>query len=525
MPARQLRRAPNTRPDETATTEPADKPTPSSAARPPDPEGTAEDLPVRLEEAGITGPFLRPVGQAPVVDSIIGLLTIAIVFLTICNEWVTSSILTGAKLVTTAALIAALAVTVTRGRSIFVLVGIALTAGCMLIEDDWHDTIFAGLTASAFVASFFAALCTLRVAADSSPGIRRCGRFLAQQPPGRRYLALTAGGQLFALLLNYGAIALLGSLATASARDEPNEEIRKIRVRRMLLAIQRALVSILPWSPLSFAVAITTTLLPDTNWGDAFLPAFISGLMLAGIGYALDTIVKPRVSGPRPPLQVPEENWRSLWPLLALLLLMITVAGTLHFVTGIRIVGLVILIVPVVSLLWVALQARRARPLAAVVGRSVLFTTHDLPSYRGELTLLMMAAYIGTVGAHIALPAFSASGLHITNIPTPVLLVLLVWLVPLCGQFGMNPILAVSLFGPLLPSAAELGVSQTAVLLSLTGGWAITAATSPFTASTLLIGTLSGNTALHVGLKWNGVYALLCATALSAWVLIYAYVF
>ena len=483
-----------------------------------------EALPDRLEEqAGITGPFLRPVGKAPFIDAIIGSLGMAIVVVVALTEWVSSPVLTGTKAVLAVALIAALSCTVRRGRRMFVLVGVLLSVGCMLIEDDWADTILSGLNTAAFVAAFFAALCTLRVAADSSPGIRRCGRFLAQQPPGRRYLALTAGGQLFSLLLNYGAIALLGSLAAASARDEPNEEIRKIRIRRMLLAIQRSFVSILPWSPLSFAIAITTTLLPNASWGEVLLPCLVSGFMLAGIGYALDTIFKPRLTGPRPPRQAPDESWHSIAPLVVLLSLMIAVAGTLHFTTGIRIVGLVIFIIPVFSVLWVALQARRSRPLAAVVGRSVLFVTHDLPSYRGELTLLMMAGYIGTVGAHIAEPAFVASGLHLTAIPTPVLLVLLVWLVPIAGQFGMNPILFVSLIGPLLPDAAELGVSQAAVLLALTGGWAISGATSPFTASTLLIGSLSGTSALHVGWRWNGVYALLCCIALSAWVLIFAY--
>lgn len=481
-------------------------------------------MPERLAvEAGITGPFLRPLGKAPIIDDIIGLLCVAIVAVVALSEWMASPVLAGARAVLTVALIGTLFFTVRRGRRMFVLVGLVLSVGCMLIEADWADTILSGLNTAAFVAAFFSALCTLRLAADSSPGIRRCGRFLAQQPPGRRYLALTAGGQLFSLLLNYGAIALLGSLAAASARDEPNEEIRKIRIRRMLLAIQRSFVSILPWSPMSFAIAITTTLLPNASWGEVLLPCLISGFLLASIGYGLDTIFKPRLTGPRPPRKPPDESWHSIGPLLLLLVIMVTVAGSLHVLTGIRIVGLVIVIVPVVSVLWVALQARRARPVAAVVGRSVLFVTHDLPSYRGELTLLMMAGYIGTVGAHIAQPAFLASGLHLTAIPTPVLLVLLVWLVPLAGQFGMNPILFVSLIGPLLPDAAELGVSQAAVLLALTGGWAISGATSPFTASTLLIGSLSGTSALHVGWRWNGLYALLCAIALSAWVLIFAY--
>ena len=59
--------------------------------------------------------------------------------------------------------------------------------------------------------------------------------------------------------------------------------------------------------------------------------------------------------------------------------------------------------------------------------------------------------------------------------------------------------------------------------LPLTAGWGLSGATSPFTATTLITGSFAGETARHVGLKWNGLYSLLCAAALSVWVLIYAY--
>ena len=45
--------------------------------------------------------------------------------------------------------------------------------------------------------------------------IDRGGRYLVNQPPGRRYLALTFGGHIFGILLNMGGLALLASMLEA----------------------------------------------------------------------------------------------------------------------------------------------------------------------------------------------------------------------------------------------------------------------------------------------------------------------
>ena len=56
-----------------------------------------------------------------------------------------------------------------------------------------------------------------------------------------------------------------------------------------------------------------------------------------------------------------------------------------------------VLVVPVMALLWVAWQNRSQRPLVVAAGRARDYVTADLPGYRGEITLLMMAGFIGTL--------------------------------------------------------------------------------------------------------------------------------
>ena len=121
-------------------------------------------------------------------------------------------------------------------------------------------------------------------------------------------------------------------------------------------------------------------------------------------------------------------------------------------------------------------------------------------------------------------PVIRSAGLDLTIFPAWLVLVGLVWLVPITGQFGMNPILSVALIAPILPPAHAMGVDPSDIVVAITSGWALSGASSPYTATTLLVGSFGGVSALHVGLRWNGLYTALAALTLSAWVALLALV-
>lgn len=413
----------------------------------------------------------------------------------------------------------------TRGSRAFILVGLTLAAAAVLTGRGGWPAVAAATQKAAFIAAFFIALSLLRTAAAGAPSIARAGRYLAEQPPGRRYGALTLGGQLFALPLSYGAIQLLGQLAVASAAAEPDPEIQGHRRRRMLLAIQRAFVSTLAWSPLSFAIAISTAVIPGASWAQAVWPGLVTMLCFSGLGWAIDTAVKPRLSRPAPPRSGSTDTARAMRPLAVLLALLLATVLTLHLSFGIRIVGVVMVAVPAISILWIAAQARAQPGGPSFLARADSYMAVELPGYRGELTLLAMAGFIGTVGAPLLAPLVAALPVDPAAWPAGVILVALVWLIPLMGQIGMNPILAVTLIAPLLPSPAEMGVTPTAVIVAITAGWTLGGVTSPFTATTLLTGKFGGVSARHVGLVWNAPYVVAMLVTMSAWVLLYAALF
>ena len=454
----------------------------------------------------------------------VGLLLCAITALVICREWGVAEWTQPAKPFLVLVVVTILFFQVRWSRKAFVAVAMLISISLVATNTDWRGIITRGLETAAFIGAFFTALSTLRTVAQTSPAIQRAGTFLAGQPPGRRYVALTVGGQAFALLLNYGSIQLLGSLATANANSEPNLEIRRHRIRRMLLAIQRAFVSALPWSPLSFAVAITVSVIPDTSWSKALVPGLVTSFLLAGIGWSLDTIFKPRLTV-KPVRSAPVGTWATMLPLAVLLAVLLIGVVTLSALTQVRVVGIVAVLVPCIAVVWMLLQHWNENPVSTTCARIKTYVLQELPSYRGELTLLMMAGFIGTAGSQLFAPMMQAIGFDPSYLPSWIVLVSLVWIIPLAGQIGMNPILAVTLIAPLIPTATDLGVQPIAIVVAITSGWALSGASSPFTATTLLIGSFGGISATRVGLVWNGAYTLICGVVLSIWVIIFAYLF
>ncbi len=457
-------------------------------------------------------------------NRMVGLLLCTITVIVVCREWGVADWTQPAKPLLVLALVSILLFQVRWSRKAFIAVAVIISIALIATNTDWHAIIVRGLETAAFIGAFFTALSTLRTVAQTSQAIQQAGTFLAGQPPGRRYAALTVGGQAFALLLNYGSLQLLGSLATSSANAEPNLEIRRHRIRRMLLAIQRGFVSTLPWSPLSFAVAITISVIPDTSWGKALLPGLVTSVLLAGIGWSLDTIFKPRLTV-TPVRNAPVGTWATMLPLVALLAVLLAGVVTLSALTQVRVVGIVAVLVPIIAVVWMLLQHWDENPVSAAQGRIKVYVLQELPEYRGELTLLMMAGFIGTAGSQLFAPIVEATGFDLSYLPFWIILVMLVWIIPLAGQFGMNPILAVTLIAPLIPDAVDLGVQPTAIVVAITAGWALSGASSPFTATTLLIGSFGGISATRVGLVWNGAYTLICGIVLSFWVVAFACIF
>lgn len=408
-----------------------------------------------------------------------------------------------------------------RAPRVFLLIGLGLAVWALTSRADGLTGVWTAVGRGSFVVALYTALSAIRVAAMGSPAILACGRFLAGQRPGLRYIALSLGGHLFGLILLYGSIALLGSLSAEAAAREGDADLRRARLRRMLLAVGRGFAATLSWSPLGFSMAITTALVPGARWGAVVGPGLVTAALMVLVGWALDSAFKPRLARPAPERSPPQGGWlANLRPLIVLMATVVVGVAFLHQVTGVEVIGAVMSLVPAIAIGWVWIQGRAATGAgwAHVASRVSEFVRRDLPGYGGQIVLLFMAAFIGSLGAFVLVPLMPALGLDLGAVPPMVLLIAMVWIVPLTGQLGMNPILSVSLMIPMLPSPEQMGIAPAALVAAITGGWAISAATSPFTASVLLVGSYADVSPRRVGLVWNGPYALIMGVIVSVWV-------
>lgn len=455
----------------------------------------------------------------------IGLLLTGVLLTAIANEYAQAAWLGAASSLLAAATVAVAVVRGDRSQRIFALIGLGLVAWSAAALPGWRAATATALGRGGLVIALFTALTCLRGAAMRSPGIIACGRFLARQPPGRRYVALSIGGHLFGLVLMYGAIALLGSLAAESTRGDPDPRLGAQRTRRMMVAIQRGLASTLCWSPLGFSMIITLAVVPGARWSEAVAWCLISAALLLVGGWALDTAFKPRLKVP-PAVRPPEtERWlTALRPLLVLLAVVMAGVAALWKLTGVEIIGAVMTVVPLAAILWVALQPPAAGDSRLrSSGRHVAwFVGQELPAYRGQVVLLFMAGFIGSLGAALLVPMARAQGFDLSAVSPMLLLAAMVWVIPLTGQIGMNPILAVSLLVPLLPAPEAMGLSPVPLVVAITGGWALSATTSPFTASVLLAASIGGVSPQRAGIGWNGVYTLVMGSVMTAWAVLLA---
>jgi hypothetical protein len=171
--------------------------------------------------------------------------------------------------------------------------------------------------------AFFLALSSLRDAAETSKLVRRCGRHLVAQPPGRRYAALTAGGHLFGIILSYGAIDLLGAMvmrANTLLAAGGSEATRTLRTRRMLMAIYRGFAVMNCWSPLNLMTAVVSTAVPAAPMRLLLPIAFVASIGMAAIGWLEDRLSAVRLPARPPPARPsrkPPNPGRSIcasWP-------------------------------------------------------------------------------------------------------------------------------------------------------------------------------------------------------------------
>ena len=314
--------------------------------------------------------------------------------------------------------------------------------------------------------------------------------------PLARYLSLAFGPSLVSVPLNFGSVAVVGSLVGERIRRNGDSESTRNATRAVLRGFGVAPM----FSPLSISVVLTLTLLPQVSLLSLLLLAvpFSVLMVLAGLHWREP---EPLQSTERSVNRAGAGSWLRFGGLI--LAICVGVLWLSHRF-GLSYAHAVALSCLAAVLLYRILGwlKRENPPLASMANVS------------NELAIVGGSAFIGAVLSGVVLGQISGQpelpvwlwALLAAGVP---------WVFFAAGLAGMNPIIIATLIGGILgslwPGAAQLGLA-----IAMVTGWGITAFGTPFAANALIMERLTGYRTRDASFRWSLALSLsgLCAASL-----------
>ncbi|NVD35736.1 hypothetical protein [Marinobacter lutaoensis] len=380
-------------------------------------------------------------------------------------------------------------------RVVFSVAGLALVFAlgrdaALVSEAAGNMTRLAGLVLSVML---------LSSVLGRSRDLQRISASLFGGRPGSRYLSLAFGTALVSIPLNFGAVAVVGSLVSERLRRDGDSAATRNATR----AVLRGFGASPTFSPLSISVVLTLTLLPG-----------LSSLQLLSLAIPFAILMVFAGLVWREPETEPESA---------------PGAETAGLASWLRFGGLVLAICAGVFLLSHAYPISYAHAvtlscLAVVLGSRLWAWSrgHNPPlvsmaNVSNELAIVGGSAFIGSVISGAVLGQIQG-GLVLPDGLWPVLAAAVPWVYFVAGLGGINPIVAGTLLGGILgslwPESALIGLG-----IAMVTGWGITAFGTPFAANALIMERLTGYRAVDASFRWSlglSLFGLTLASLLAA---------
>ena len=406
-------------------------------------------------------------------------------------------------------------------ETIFMAAAVAVVPPILVFaEQPWHVIALALDRAGLFL-TFVSSLNLLRDAAQSSVAVRRAGLYLISQTPPRRYAALTIGCHLFTIVLNMGALILLGAMVRRSntlVAAGGDSTVVAIRERRMTTALLRGFGTTLMWTPTGVSVGYTLSLVPSITWFDLAPPLAGLALIWLALGWVVDRLQWPpsaRAAALPPPARI---SPLEVLPMLGITVLLLSSVIAAKLVYGSSLLVATLATVPFVAIIWLFMQHRRFGPRAAgavTVRRLKRQVLYLLPQTRPECVVLAAAAFVG-VGLSALVQAGGASvWLSQLGLP-PALIAFGVFLVIIgAAQVAITPLVIATIVGTTVSHMAPMTVPPLALALAIQAGWSLASAASPYTGGMLTLARVVDKRPSDL-LRWNAVWGLACAAVVAA---------
>ncbi len=314
--------------------------------------------------------------------------------------------------------------------------------------------------------------------------------------PLARYLSLAFGTSLVSVPLNFGSVAVVGSLVGERIRRNGDSESTRNATRAVLRGFGVAPM----FSPLSISVVLTLTLLPQVSLLSLLLLAvpFSVVMVLAGLHWREP---EPLQSTERSVNRAGAGSWLRFGGLILAICMGVLWLSHRFGLSYAHAVALSCL--AAVFLYRILGWLKRENPPLA-----------SMANVSNELAIVGGSAFIGAVLSGVVLGQISGQpelpvwlwALLAAGVP---------WVFFAAGLAGMNPIIIATLIGGILgslwPGAAQLGLA-----IAMVTGWGITAFGTPFAANALIMERLTGYRTRDASFRWSLALSLsgLCAASL-----------
>jgi len=414
-----------------------------------------------------------------------------------------------------------------RREQFLITLALGLSVAAAVLTPSAAELIRSALERAVFLAAFMILLALLREGAITSPAVLQVGAYLTRQPPSRRYLSIHLGGHFLAILLNFGALNLLGPLIKRGIEaTTPDPGVAAIRMQRQVSALARGFSWMVAWSPTAITQALIFAVVPGVD------PArmMVIGLLLVGLtslaGWALDWLTgiaarrlipanaRPQFSGGEPFPKSAFLNFATVCLCLAGATMAIIYAA--HVTT----VPALMLVAPVVTLLWIVKQnAVHTDWVSLVCERLKTVSFISMPQGSPEAITLACAGYCGICAAGLVDPHWFAESVGLAHWPDLAIYGAAMLIPPALSNIGLPPLMVITFFGALLSALPGLDFDPTLLAMAFCVGWALNLTGSPFSVTAIILARITGISGRQLTWRWNGWFSAV-SFILSALVLV-----
>ncbi|PKR77850.1 hypothetical protein CEY16_07935 [Halalkalibacillus sediminis] len=310
------------------------------------------------------------------------------------------------------------------------------------------------------------------------------------------YLKMTLMG--VGSVVNLGTIPIMYQLTNTPSL----ESYEKTRLK----AMNRGFSLSFMWSPYFISLALILSYF-DVTW----IQLFPFGISMAIIGLLLGVVMEGRLNHP---IEITENQTdaipikkaqRKLIELVIIIVSMTAVTMTIEYNVDLSVITIIPVIAIIISTGW-SLFYQSIQSF----GKELLgYTQNRLPKMGNELSLFIAAGCFGVAilnagASEWIIYSLQASGITHVLVLIPILAIVINAL----SFVGIHPIITITAMAITLSSTPIFEGDHLVLSLGLLSSWMVTVMASPFSATNLMIASLVNSNSVKIGLKLNGLYAL-----------------